>query len=259
MKPFDYHAPSRLEDALSLLSGGVGPNRLLAGGTDLLVRLKRMRPDGVRVINLKRITALHGIHEAPGVTSIGALTTLEDLARSPVIQRRHPLLVEAALQMASPQVRNLATVGGNLANASPAADLAPPLLCLEAELTIACPRGERTLPIAEFFRGVGKSALALDEILTRIDVPVQRGRGTYLKFSPRNAMDLALVSVACFVSDRTPRVALGAVAPTPILVPPSPEEAALLARPIDDVRASAEYRRALVPVLVRRALERVRA
>lgn len=258
MKPFDYCEPATLDEAVAALALP-GPSRLLAGGTDLLVRLRRPGASAGRVINLKRIGALRGIAEGPACTSIGALTTLDELARSEIVRRRHALLVETVLQMASPQVRHLATVGGNLANASPAADLAPPLLCLEAVVHAFGPRGERALPLREFFVAPGRSALAADEILTRIDVPVCAGRGVYLKFAPRNAMDLAVVGVACFAAGGEPRVALGAVAPTPIRVPPSPEEAAKLARPIDDLRASAEYRRALVPILVRRALERVGA
>lgn len=259
MKPFAYVEPRSVEEAVVALGTGPGPNRLLAGGTDLLVRLKRAQQGVGRVINLKRIAALRGIVEEDATTSIGALATLDEIARAGLIQARHPLLVETVLLMASTQVRNLATVGGNLANGSPAADLAPPLLCLDAELRVAGPGGERSIPIRDFFRAPGKTALAPDEILVRIVVPVRAGRGAFLKFSPRNAMDLAVVSVACFASDGVRRVALGAVAPTPFLVPDSPEEAARLARPIDDVRASAEYRRALVPVLVRRALERVGA
>lgn len=259
MRPFEYAEPRTLAEATALLADGPGPNRLLAGGTDLLVRLKRKQWAAHRVVNLKRIDALRGIIEEEGVTSIGPLTTVEEIVASDTIRRRHPILAEASRQMASAQVRNLATVGGNLANASPAADLAPPLLVLDAEIQATGPRGERTIPIGAFFTGPGKTVLAPDEILTRIVVPAARGRGTFIKFSPRNAMDLAIVSVAAFASGRGVAVALGAVAPTPIRVPPSAEEATAQARPIDDVRASAEYRRALIPVLVRRAIAAVQS
>lgn len=257
MKPFAYAEPVSLAEAVRLLGDGPGANRLLAGGTDLLVRLKRSRISAGRVINLKRIAGLRGVTQENGTTWIGALTTLEELARSPVIARRHPLLVETALQMASPQVRHLATVGGNLCNASPAADLAPSVLVLDAELRVMGPNGERTIRIDDFFRGPGKSALAPDEILTGLVLPARPGRGAFIKFCPRNAMDLAIVSVAAFAGGGAPQIALGAVAPTPIRVPASPAEAARLASPIDDLRATADYRRALVPILVRRALERI--
>ncbi len=257
MRAFDYVEPKTLDEAVAALAEGPGPVRALAGGTDLLVRLKRDPAFAARVVNLKRIVALRGILAEESGTSIGALTTIAELAASPEIVQRHPLLVEAALQMASPQVRHLATLGGNLANASPAADMAPPLLCLDAVAHVTGPSGSRTLALAEFFLGPGRNALAPGEILTRIFVPAVAGRGVYLKFSPRAAMDLAIVGVACFAVGNERRVALGAVAPTPIRVPADPTEAARRAQPIDDLRASAEYRRAMISVLVRRALERV--
>lgn len=257
MRAFDYREPTSVAEAIAALGDRTRPTRALAGGTDLLVRLKRDPDFAACVVNLKRIAELRGITEAKSGTTIGALTTLAELAASETMRRRHPLLVEAALQMASPQVRHLATIGGNLVNASPAADLAPPLLCLNAELTVAGPSGLRRVPIHGFFRGPGRCALEPGEVLTGVFVPAESGRGAYLKFSPRAAMDLAVVGVACFATGTERRVALGAVAPTAILVPPDPAEAAKRAQPIDDVRASAEYRRAMVSVLVRRALERV--
>lgn len=257
MKTFDYAEPRSIGEAVDLL-GRPGRSRALAGGTDLLVRLRRGAWEVDRVVNLKRIEDLRGVRGEAAWTRIGALTTLAELADSAEIARRHPILLEAALQMSSPQVRNLATVGGNLCNASPAADLAPPLLCLEAELRIAGPAGERTLPIREFFVGPGRTALKPDELLTEIRVPARAGRSAFLKFSPRSAMDLAVVNVACFAADGDVRVAVGAAGPTPRRVPPSPEEAMAACAPIDDLRASAEYRRALVRILVRRALEAVR-
>ena len=242
MRAFAYAEPRTLDAAVRELAEG---GRLLAGGTDLLVQLRRQRTAAGRVVNLKRIPGLHDIIEEKHRTRIGALATIADLARL----HRHPLLVAAALSMASPQVRALATAGGNLCNASPAADLAPPLLCLDAVLKTT----ERSIPIGEFFVGPGRTALRAGEILTEIEVPATPGRGTFLKFSPRRAMDLAIVSVACFRSNGTTRVALGAVAPVPLLV--EPRDAVAGCAPIDDLRASAEYRRHLVGVLVRRALE----
>lgn len=234
MKPFEYFEPTSLDEARRLLARP--KSFAIAGGTDLLVRLKKGRPAD-RIVSLRRIASLRGQRG----DWIGPLTTLDELT--------HPLLRQAALQMASPQVRALATIGGNLCNASPAADLAPPLLCLDATLETT----SRTIPLREFFCGPGRTLLERDEIVTGIRVPAVAGRHAFLKFSPRRAMDLAIVSVAAAAG----RVALGAVAPTPILVPPSPDEAARLCSPIDDVRASARYRRELVRVLTRRALEAV--
>jgi CO/xanthine dehydrogenase FAD-binding subunit len=255
MRPFSYLEPRALGDAVAMLAEAPSRTRLLAGGTDLLLQLERGPFD--RVVNLKRIAGLRAIAEEPDETVIGPLATLTDLLRSEAIARRHPVLREAALLMASPQVRNLATIGGNLCNASPAADLAPPLLCLDARLSVVGPHGQREIPIAEFFAGPGRTALSPDEILVAIRVPAVATRAAFLKFSPRRAMDLAIVSVACAATNGRTRVALGAVAEVPLLVPPSPDEAASMARPIDDLRASAEYRRAMVRVLVRRALEAV--
>ncbi|MBI2920805.1 MAG: xanthine dehydrogenase family protein subunit M [Planctomycetes bacterium] len=253
MRPFEYEEPRSIEEAVSLL-GAPGKNRLLAGGTDLLVRLKRREWPVDRVINLKRIETLRGIEERGDWVTVGALTTIEELERSEVVAKRWPLLREAAMEMASPQVRAMATAGGNLCNASPAADLAPPLLCLDAQMIAVGPRGERTIAIRSFFAGPGRTALAPDEILTGIRIPSAPARGCFIKFCTRRAMDLAVVSVACAVVSKETRLALGAVAPTPIRVAASAEEAAMRCAPIDDVRATAEYRRELVRVLAGRAL-----
>jgi carbon-monoxide dehydrogenase medium subunit len=259
MKPFQYAAPRTVEEAVEELSRP-GRARVLAGGTDLLVRLKRGDWVVDRIVNLKKIEDLSAItDEGAGGVTIGALVTMAALVKSAAIVRRFPLLIEAALQMASPQVRCLATVGGNLCNASPAADMAPPLMVLGASLRIAGPRGSRDMPIESFFTGPGACALEACEILTHIRLPASTGPGAFLKFSPRRAMDLAIVNVACRRSDGRIRLALGAVAPTPILVPPSPEQAVAACSPIDDLRASAQYRRHLVAVLAGRALERVSA
>lgn len=254
---FEYLEPRTIGDAVGWLARKPQGTRLLAGGTDLLVRLKRRDWSPERVINLKRIPRLAEIREEKEWTSIGALATLESVATSPLIAGRHPVLVEAVLLMASPQVRALATVGGNLCNASPAADMAPPLLVLGARLRAVGPHGERTLPIEKFFAGPGRSTLAPDEILVEIRVPAATARAAFLKYSPRKSMDLAVVSVAAASVGSGVRVALGAAAATPILVPADPAAAAAACSPIDDIRASADYRRHMVRVLVRRALERV--
>ncbi|MEK7468672.1 MAG: xanthine dehydrogenase family protein subunit M [Planctomycetota bacterium] len=256
MRAFDYEEPRTLEEASALMARP-GRNRLLAGGTDLLVRLKRREWTVDRVINLKRIGGLRGVEERGDHVFVGPLTTLDELAASEIVANRWPMLVETVHEMGSPQVRAMSTAGGNLCNASPAADLAPPLLCLDATLNVWGTRGERLIPLREFFLGPGKTALGPDEILKEIRIPAATARGCFIKFCTRRAMDLAFVSVACAAVGKDVRLALGAVSPTPIRVPPSVEEAVRRCSPIDDIRASAEYRREMVRVLVRRALERV--
>jgi carbon-monoxide dehydrogenase medium subunit len=234
-------------------------------------------------VNLKRIPGLRDI-SLNGELRLGALATLNDLIRSPIIREHFPVLAYTASKMAGVQVRNLATVGGNLCNASPAADTAPPLIALNARAVIVGKNGERVVPLEEFFVGVGKSVLAPDEILREILVPrlFPPTHASYLKLEHRAAMDIAIVGVAVFVKPAVAsgkqavmgedvRIVLGAVAPTPMRAKQAEEilrgkelteerirEAARLAageaKPIDDVRGSAWYRREMVEVLTRRQL-----
>ncbi|KAF0242372.1 MAG: carbon-monoxide dehydrogenase medium [Planctomycetota bacterium] len=256
MRAFAYEEPRTLAEAGALMARP-GRNQLLAGGTDLLVRLKRREWTVDTVINLKRIAGLRGVEARGDHVFVGPLTTLDELAASELVAKRWPILVETVHEMGSPQVRAMSTAGGNLCNASPAADLAPPLLCLDATMKVWGLRGERHVPLREFFLGPGKTALEPGEILTEIRIPPALAKGCFIKFCTRRAMDLAFVSVACAAVGKDVRLALGAVAPTPIRVLPSVEEAMKRCAPIDDVRASAEYRREMVRVLVRRALARV--
>jgi carbon-monoxide dehydrogenase medium subunit len=231
------------------------------------------------VINLKRIPGLGAIDVSTDTIRMGALTTLTALLEHPVIATEYPVLPFTARYMGSPAIRHLATVGGNLCNASPAADLSPVLLVLDAEVGIAGPAGQRRLPLGEFFRGPGQTALAAGELLAWVDVPRKHAGWDvrYERLDVRRAMDIAIVGVALAlrrdgVRLAEARLALGAVAPTPRRVPEA--EAALLAgrlspdavdrvaelamvaaRPIGDVRATAEYRREMVGALVRRALD----
>jgi carbon-monoxide dehydrogenase medium subunit len=214
---------------------------------------------------------------------IGALTPIRELETSPLIQQKYPVIAEAASTLGSSQVRNRATVGGNLCNASPAADMSPALMVLNSKVKLVSRLGERIIPLSAFFVGPGKTVLQR-ELLTEIIIPPlpAANRATYLKHSPRRAMDMAIIGVAVFMSfadgDKfritDARIALGAVAPTPIR---APEAEALLSakpvndglyaevaraaangvRPIDDVRASAAYRKEMVPVFVRRAVEKL--
>jgi carbon-monoxide dehydrogenase medium subunit len=230
------------------------------------------------VVNLKRIPGLSAVEVTVDALRLGALTTLTALMEHPVVVGEYPVLPFAARYMGSPAIRHLATVGGNLCNASPAADLAPMLLVLDAEVDIVGPAGTRRLPLDRFFRAPGRTALGPGELLTRVEFPRKHADWDvrYERLDVRRAMDIAIVGVAVALRRDGPevteaRLALGAVAPTPMraaeaeealvaggLVPATIERVAELAmaaaRPIADVRATAEYRREMVGALVRRAL-----
>jgi carbon-monoxide dehydrogenase medium subunit len=280
MRPnFAYHRPETLAEACRLLAAQPDA-AVLAGGTDLMVHLQQAwrgrRPPAV--VNVKRIAELTRIRVTDAAIRLGALVTLTAVIEQPVIQAEYPVLPFTARYMGSPAIRNLATVGGNLCNASPAADLPPVLLVLDAEVGIAGTGGERRLPLGEFFRGPGQTALGAGELLVWIDIPrIHRGwEIRYERLDVRRAMDIAIVGVglALRLEGRRvgeARIALGAVAPTPVRVPDAEaaltgtdlteaamERAAALAmaaaRPIGDVRASADYRREMVGALTRRGL-----
>jgi carbon-monoxide dehydrogenase medium subunit len=282
MQAFDHFTPDSLDEALELLSRFNGRGYMIAGGTDLMLKMKSgMLPAAdarqlEAIINIKRLPELKGMtyHEKAGLR-LGALTTLRELTRSPIIRDHYPSLAQAAAVMASEQIRSFATVGGNLCNASPSADLAPPLMALEGVAVIATASGERNLPLEQFFLGPGKSALAPGELLREVRLPAPSGRTIYLKHSPRAYMDIAIVGVAVRLHlvdgvCEQARVVLAAVAPVPLPVPEAEavlrgkapttdrfEQAARIAAeacsPIDDIRGSAWYRRRMVEVLTRRA------
>jgi CO/xanthine dehydrogenase FAD-binding subunit len=277
VQAFDYHTPETLVEALSLLERLDGRARLIAGGTDLLLKMRAGVLAPPVLINIKRLPELKGIEfdEREGLR-LGALTTVRELARAGAIKSHYPVVAQAAGLMASEQVRSLATLGGNLCNAAPSADLAPPLIALDATAEVVGPAGERTLPLADFFLGPGQTVLQSGELLRAIRLPPPRGRAVYWRHTPRAAMDIAVAAAAVWlwfegVVCREARLVLGAVAPIPLrvqqaeaeltgrpLTPDSVERAAAAAAagcsPIDDIRASAAYRRRIVAVLVRRGL-----
>jgi len=266
---FNYLAPKTIREALKALAEYKDTAKLLAGGTDLIVQLK-----GIPKLDIISYSPRTGL-------KIGSLATVSALARSPVVGEHYPLLVEAALSMASPQVRNRGTFAGNICSAVPSADSAPSLMVLGAIVKIKGAAGERTVPMDRFFLGPRKTALSPDEMVTEIDVPkpVDQSRGVYLKLSPRHSMDLAIVGVAVAgVSEggicKDVKIALGAVAPTPVRAPVAEDmlrdkkitrelidEAARNAitqcSPIDDHRASLEYRCDMVYAMTKRALNQV--
>jgi len=281
MKDFEYFAPTTLQEAVAMLAEHGGEAKLLAGGTDIVGQMKDGALSPKVVISLSRVEGLDRIKEdADGGVTIGARATFRDVAVSPVVKRQYPLLAEAAGQVGSSQVRSRGTIGGNLCNASPAADAAPPLLVLNACLEILSLRGSRTVLLEEFFVGPQRTVLREDEVLASIRLPraCAKSGGAFLRLGRRKAMDISIVSAAAYVVlggcsavVLGGRVALGSVAPVPISVREVEEivrgqvldhqvlekaarAAAVQARPISDIRASAEYRREMAYVLVKRVL-----
>jgi carbon-monoxide dehydrogenase medium subunit len=283
MKRFDYFEPTSLKEAAALLSRYQGKANLLAGGTDLLVEIKEQIRAPDYVISVQRIPGMNGFSfDAKEGLRIGALVTTRELEINPVVQRHYPGLLQALRELGSIQVRNRATLAGNICRASPSADTLPPLIADGASVRIYGERGERTVALEDFFTGPGKTMLAPNELLTEILVPApapHTGK-CYIKHGRRKAMELATVGVAvCLTLEGAAcvevRISLGAVAPTPIrarqaealirgkiLDEKSIDAAAQTAmsesRPISNVRGSADYRKEMVRVLTRRAIEEAR-
>jgi CO/xanthine dehydrogenase FAD-binding subunit len=284
MRAFDYLRPASIEEACALLSAGDGSVRVLAGGTDLLVQMKQGKVQPRALVSLRDVPGLSFVRLGrDGGLDLGAATPLGMLENSPEILKSFPAVAEAASCIGSVQVRSRATVGGNLCNSAPSADMAPILIAFGAQAVIAGKQGESVVPLEEFFIGPGQTVLKTGELLKALTVPPAPAGsfGKYVK-AFRSAMDIATVGVGALVvfapgSGASPgvvedvRLVLGAVAPTPIrareaeqtLVGQALDEqtiarasrtAAQEARPITDVRASAEYRTTLVEVLSRRAL-----
>lgn len=279
MKPFDYFAPTTLDEAVALL--GEGDAKVLAGGTDLIVQMREHVRQPSRVIDIKKITGLDDLsYDARQGLRIGALTTTRQVETSAVVARHYASLARAVTDFASVQVRHRATVVGNVCRASPSADTLPPLVADGAVLRIRGAAGERRCRVQDFCSAPGRTVLEPGEIVTHIEIapPAPRTGKVYLKHGRRSQMELATVGAAAhltLVADGTVAdlaIVLAAVAPTPLRAEhaeaalrgaqPTPERLAAAAqaasdeaRPIGDVRGSAEYRRDMVRVLVRRALE----
>jgi CO/xanthine dehydrogenase FAD-binding subunit len=281
IRPFTFFEPTSVPEAARLVAEVGAGAHPLAGGTDLLVDMKlgRIRPSAV--VNLKRIVGLDRIERVAGGIRIGSLVRISAIESSPIVREQHTALWQAAGLLASRPVRNLATIGGNLGRASPASDVAPPLIVHEARVRVEGLEGPRDLPIEELFVGPGVTSLAVHEIITSVFLPdpAPRTGTTHRKLGKRGGgWDLALVGVSVGVvlaetgEVADVRIALASVGPTPVrareaegaLAGLAPTEAALAAtariaaeeiRPVDDVRADASYRRALACALTRRALE----
>ena len=277
MKQFDYLAPNSLDEALEFLSSRPETTPL-AGGTNVLVQLKERHREVSALLSLKRITELHELRHGEELY-IGAAVTLQQVADDPAIRHDYRALATASGLIGSVQTRNMATVGGNICNASPSADTAPPLLALQARVILVGAHGARTIALQNFFMGPGQTVLRPGELLKEIIIPAPKALAgsSYVRHIPRQAMDISFVGVAASlevdeagkIADA--RIALGAVAPTPILVSTAaarlighyPSEnlwgeagglAAREATPIDDLRASIPYRRHLVEELTQDAL-----
>lgn len=276
MRAFAYERPTRLEHVVAILAERGTDARLLAGGTDLIIRLRDGTVQPQVVVDVKRVAELDGaIRDADGTLRIGALTTMTGIADDPRIRQDFTALAEAALVVGSVQIRNRATLAGNICNASPAADTLPALLVYGARVELTGPDGVRTVPLDDVLVRSGVTTLARGELVTAIDLPVPttpRG-AVHLRRTRRRGHDLASVTLACSVSsDGVTRIAYGSLGPRPLLVvddtgllaDPDAQDAAKSrrlealfadARPSSrSMRASPDYRLAMLQVLGLRGL-----
>ncbi len=274
-----YFLPKSVEEAISLLSQYGEKAKLISGGTDLLVGMKHNVLLPGYLISVNNIRDLDYIrHDPTSGLRIGALTTIGDIANSPVVQKKFCVLAQGAGLLGTPAIKNQGTIGGNLCNAAPSADIAPPLIVLGGLAKFAGTDGEKMVPVEDFFTGPGATVMKHHQLLLEIQIPNPRLRsgGAYIKQTRGRGPDLAVVGVAAFVVMEKEtigdvKIALGAVAPTPVrakkaeailrgmklddkLVEQSGQAASDESKPIDDVRGSADYRRRLVAVLTRRAV-----
>ena len=278
MRPFEYLAPDSVEDAVVALAENSPNAKALAGGTDLLVELKHEAASAGLVVDLTRIAECRGIEESADGLRFGSLVTHTEIMESDLVRRHAPSMIDAARTIGAVQTRNLGTLGGNLVTCVPSLDSGPVLVALDAEVTVAGVGGRRRMPLSEFFVGPRKTVLQAGEILVDIIIPrANLGKPcSFRKFGLRKGQALALVNVAAAarLDDGRiagARIALGAVAPTiirarksealldgkapdPTLIAEAAETAVTEAKPIDDFRASADYRRELIRALTGRVL-----
>ncbi len=278
---FEYAEAKSAAEACGMLADAGPDAALIAGGTDLLVRMKRGLERPARVVSIRRLRGgLPAVARDGARLALHPLATMAELAADPLLEHACGNVAAGARAVGSPLVRNLATLGGNLASARPCADTAPPLLSWDARVRLQSASGEHSVPLDDFFTGPGASALRRDELLTAVEIELPAGSSgsAFLKLGQRAALEIAIASAAVRLTLDRPggtilaaRVALGSVAPVPLraraaedlllgrvpnedLIREAGEAAAREARPIDDLRASAAYRREMVAVLVRRAL-----
>ena len=276
MKNFEFYEPTTLAEASQLFAQE--HTQLLAGGTDIVIEMKAYTETPQSVVSLQKIPGLSGItRNADNSITIGAMTKVRDVELSEDIQEHHTALAEGASEIGSIQIRNLATVGGNIAHASPAADTVAGLLVADAQVQIVGSDGERSVPINELFTGPGQTVLKPGEIITQFTLPSPASGSHYIKHKIREVMDLAFIGVATAVNldggtITDVKIGLAAVAPTPIrateaeellkgksitseLIKQAGEAAAATASPISDLRCSAEHRKEMVDVLTKRTLQ----
>jgi len=285
IRPFDYWAASNLDEALDELDRCGTDAKIIAGGTDLVLNMKKKNILPRRLISIHNLDELDFIRPDDSEVRIGSLTKHADIAANSFLKKHFPILSEAVGLIGSWQIRNVGTIGGNLCNASPAADSAPPLLVLDAQLILASKTAEKKIALESFLTGPGETDLEPDQILKEIviELPKRPSAGCYLKLRRRKAVDVSLAGVA-FQAEIDPDakilakvgIALGGVAPTPVRAPEAeavldglPLEEALkkiaecaqiavnAASPIDDVRATASYRRTIINVFIHRCAQNV--
>ena len=277
---FDFHEPATVTEACQMMAALGEAARPIAGGTDLLVNMKKKVLTPKHLVSLARIEALHGIEAVNGHLAIGPCMTVSELAESESIRHRLSALRAGARSLGTPLIRNLATIGGNIGSARPAADLPPALMVYGTTLVLEGSAGRREMAIGDFFKGPGMTALAPGEIISeiRVDVPGPLSGAGYINIGVRKSQDCNIVNVAAFITLDSAggaiteaRIAMGCVGPTHLRAPSAekalmgekPSEALFAAageaatrdcRPILDFRGSAEYRRAMVGVLTQRTL-----
>jgi carbon-monoxide dehydrogenase medium subunit len=278
LRPFDYHEPASLDAVLDLVGRHGDDVRLLAGGTALLLMIRYGIVRPLHVASLHRLDGLRGMRVDGDRLRIGALTPHAEIAGSPLVREHCSVLADATARVATPAVRNMGTIGGNLCYAESASDPAPALLSLGAAVVVAGPNGRRTIELSRFYRGMYETSMEAGEVLLEIEVPRQpaTAAATYVKWSPRSLEDKALVGVAVVATleggtCRELRLGLGGVNPTPVRLTAAEaaargqrlDEEAIRAvaraaaaevDPVSDVQGSAEYRRRMVEVWVARAL-----
>jgi CO/xanthine dehydrogenase FAD-binding subunit len=285
IRPFDYWAAPGLDEALDELDRYGADAKVIAGGTDLVLNMKKKNIQPRRIISLHNLNELDFIQSDDCRVRIGALTKHADIASNPFLKKHLPILCEAVGLIGSWQIRNVGTIGGNLCNASPAADSAPALLVLNAQLIVASKKAEKKIPIESFFSGPGATVLETGQILKEIVIELPRypAAGCYLKLRRRKAVDVSLAGVAFQAETGSAGktlakvgIALGGVAPTPVRAPAAEailagltldeaitkvsdcvEIAVKAASPVDDVRASASYRRTIVDVFLHQCAQKV--
>lgn len=270
LSSFAYLVPKSRSELLGMLGDHASAARLLAGGTDLLVNIRNGLMSPEFVINVKKVDEFRGISysDKEGLI-IRPAATINEVLRSEAVRSHYPLLAVCAYDLASYQIRNRATVIGNVVNASPCSDMAPALLCLDAKAVISSAKGSREVSFREFFLGVKKTVLGPEEMLERIVVPasMKDARGSYHKLKRINGHDLGIVGVALMRHDGLLRLGISSAAPTPVFVgdftgkEPADavvERAMKAISPISDVRCTKEYREYMTEVYIRRLLEEVR-